>query len=199
MRKKIGLTGGMGSGKSIVAEIFKTLGIPVFNADTIAKKLMEEDIVVHQKIVQLFGADAYHDGKLNRAFLADIVFHDKKKLSQLNNIVHPATIAAASEWMEQQSAPYMIKEAALIFEAGAEKNLDLVIGVFAPEEIRIKRVMERDAISKEQAEARMKNQMDETDKMNLCDHVIINDEKQLIIPQLLSIHQIIMNSTKRIL
>lgn len=199
MRKKVGLTGGMGSGKSIVAEIFKTLGIPVFNADTIAKKLMEEDTAVQQKIIQLFGEDTYHDGKLNRAFLAGIVFHDKKKLTQLNNIVHPATIAAAGDWMEQQTAPYMIKEAALIFEAGAEKYLDLVIGVSAPNEIRIKRVMKRDLISKDQAEARMKNQMDETDKMNLCDHVILNDEKQLIIPQVLKIHQIILNSTKRIL
>ncbi|MEO7210469.1 MAG: dephospho-CoA kinase [Chitinophagaceae bacterium] len=199
MRKKVGLTGGMGSGKSVVAKIFETLGIPVFNADTIAKKLMEEDIVVQQKIVQLFGANTYHDGKLNRAFLAGIVFHDKIKLTQLNNIVHPATIAAAGDWMEQQTAPYMIKEAALIFEAGAEKHLDLVVGVFAPKEIRIKRVMERDKISKEQAEARMKNQMDDIDKMNLCDHVIINDEKQLIIPQVLKIHQIILNSTKRIL
>ncbi len=199
MRKKVGLTGGMGSGKSIVARIFETLGIPVFNADTIAKKLMEEDPVVQQKIVQLFGEDAYHNGKLNRAFLAGIVFHDKKRLTQLNNIVHPATIAAAGVWMNLQTAPYMIKEAALIFEAGAEKNLDLVIGVSAPRVLRIKRVMERDLVSKEQAESRMKNQMDETDKMNLCDHVIINDEKHLIIPQVLKIHQIIMNSTKRIL
>lgn len=199
MRKKVGLTGGMGSGKSIVAKIFETIGIPVFNADTIAKKLMQEDIELKQKITHLFGADTYLDGKLNRAFLAGIVFNDKEKLTLLNSVVHPATLAAARDWMNQQTAPYMVKEAALIFEAGAEKQLDLVIGVSAPKDMRIKRVMERDAICKEQAEARMQNQMDDTEKMNLCDYVIINDEKHLIIPQVLRIHQIIMNSTKRIL
>jgi len=199
MRKKVGLTGGMGSGKSIIAKIFETIGIPVFNADTIAKKLMEEDPELKQKITQLFGADTYLDGKLDRAFLAGIVFNDKEKLALLNNVVHPATLAAASDWMNQQTAPYMVKEAALIFEAGAEKHLDLVIGVSAPKDMRIKRVMERDGIGKEQAEARMQNQMDDTEKMSLCDYVIINDEKHLIIPQVLRIHQTIMNSTKRIL
>ena len=199
MRKKVGLTGGIGSGKSIVAKIFEAIGIPVFNADTIAKKLMEDDAELKQKITHLFGADTYLDGKLNRAFLAGIVFNDKEKLTRLNNVVHPATLAAAKDWMNQQTAPYMVKEAALIFEAGAEKQLDLVIGVSAPKDMRIKRVMERDAIRKEQAEARMQNQMDDTEKMNLCDYVIINDEKHLIIPQVLRIHQIIMNSTKRIL
>ena len=199
MRKKVGLTGGMGSGKSIIAKIFETIGIPVFNADTIAKKLMEQDPELKQKITQLFGTDTYLDGKLNRAFLAGIVFNDKEKLALLNNVVHPATLAAAMDWMNQQTAPYMVKEAALIFEAGAEKQLDLVIGVSAPKDMRMKRVMERDGIGKEQAEARMRNQMDDTEKMSLCDHVIINDEKHLIVPQVLRIHQTIMNSTKRIL
>lgn len=199
MQKKVGLTGGMGSGKSIVAKVFETLGIPVFDADTYAKKILVTDIHIQQKIKQLFGECSYENGQLNKAYLANIVFNDPYKLTQLNNIVHPATIEGANNWMKQQTSPYMIKEAALIFEAGADKHLDIVIGVFAPVEIRIQRVMMRDNIGREHVEARMKNQMDEEEKMKLCNHVIINDEKQLIIPQVLSLHDIILNSTKRIL
>lgn len=199
MKLKAGLTGGIGSGKSLVAKIFETLGIPVFNADMAGKTLMNCDEKIKQQIQQLFGAQAYTNGKVNTAFIAGIVFHDKEKLSRLNHIIHPATIRAADEWMAKQSAPYTIKEAALIFEAGAEKNLDTVIGVYAPKQLRLKRVLERDNISLAQAEARMQHQMDEEKKMRLCHHVLINDEKSLLIPQVLALHQVLLNSTKRIL
>lgn len=199
MQKKVGLTGGIGSGKSIVAKVFETLGIPVFDADAYAKNILISNEEIQQKIIHLFGEQAYENGQLNRAYIANIVFNDPNKLAELNGIVHPATIEGANNWMKKQVTPYMIKEAALIFEAGAEKYLDIVIGVFAPKDIRIQRIMQRDKISKEQAEARMKNQMDDREKMKLCDHVIINDEQQLIIPQVCNIHDIILNSTKRIL
>ncbi|MBS1731017.1 MAG: dephospho-CoA kinase [Bacteroidetes bacterium] len=199
MRKKIGLTGGIGSGKSIVAKIFEILGIPVFNADFMAKKIMNDHADIREKIIQIFGKEIYQRGQLDRAQLAAIVFNDKNKLSQLNSVIHPATIEAADKWMAEQSSPYMIKEAALLFEAGAEKNLDMVIGVYAPMNIRIQRIISRDQMSVEQAEERMKNQMDDQVKMSLCDHVIINDETQFVIPQILRIHQIILNTTKRIL
>ncbi len=185
---KIGLTGGIGSGKSSVAEIFNVLGIPVFYADTQAKLVMENDEQLASSIKSFFGHESYIEGKLNRPFLADLVFNDPYKLEQLNALVHPATIAAANLWMQQQKAPYIIKEAALLFEAGTAANLDFVIGVFAPKPIRIKRVMERDNASREQVLIRMNRQINEDIKMKLYDFVLVNDEQQLLIPQVLSLH-----------
>ena len=186
---KVGITGGIGSGKSTVAHIFETLGIPVYYADAAAKKLMNEDEKLKQQVQQLFGEAAYTSGQLNRAFVAAQVFNNPEKLALLNSIVHPATIADAEKWMQQQSAPYAIKEAALIFESGAQENLDKVIGVFAPKTIRIKRVMDRDGITREEVLARMNKQINETIKMRLCNYVITNDEQQLLIPQVLAVHE----------
>ena len=186
---KVGITGGIGSGKSTVAHIFETLGIPVYYADDAAKKLMNEDEGLKQEVKQLFGDGAYTSGQLNRAFVAAQVFNNPEKLAMLNSIVHPATIADAEKWMRQQSAPYAIKEAALIFESGAQENLDKVICVFAPKAIRIKRVMDRDGITREEVLSRMNKQINETIKMRLCNYVITNDEQQLLIPQVLAVHQ----------
>ena len=186
---KIGITGGIGSGKSTVAHIFETLGIPVYFADEAAKKLMNEDEGLKQQVQQLFGEGAYTSGQLNRAFVAAQVFNNPGKLAMLNSIVHPATIADAEKWMQQQSAPYAIKEAALIFESGAQENLDKVIGVFAPKAIRIKRVMDRNGITREEVLARMNKQINETIKMRLCNYVITNDEQQMLIPQVLNVHK----------
>ena len=186
---KIGLTGGIGSGKSAVAGIFKVLDIPVFDADTAAKQVMEKDVELVLSIQKNFGEGSYKNKKLNREFLANIVFNDQDKLKQLNAIVHPATIAAANKWMDEQVAPYVIKEAALLFEAGSNTNLDYVIGVFAPQPLRIKRVAERDNITNEQVFASMNRQMNEEEKMKLCDFVVFNDEQQLLIPQVLQLHE----------
>ena len=189
---KVGLTGGIGSGKSTVAHIFETLGIPVYYADDAAKKLMNEDEGLKQQVQQLFGDPSYINGQLNRAFVSAQVFNNPEKLATLNSIVHPATIADAEKWMQHQSAPYAIKEAALIFESGAQENLDNVIGVFAPKAIRIKRVMDRDGITREEVLARMNKQINETIKMRLCSYVITNNEQELLIPQVLAVHQALL-------
>jgi dephospho-CoA kinase len=187
--KKIGLTGGIGSGKSTIAHIFEVLNIPVYYADDASKRLLNEDEDLKKRVKIAFGEGAYPDGKLNRKYLSDQVFNDSQKIQLLNSLVHPATIRDASEWMKKQKAPYIIKEAALIFESGADKDLDYVIGVKSPLELRIKRTMNRDTISAEQVHARLDKQMDEAIKLNLCDYVIINDEQHMLIPQVLTLHE----------
>jgi dephospho-CoA kinase len=189
---QIGITGGIGSGKSIIARVFNNLGIPVYNADTAAKRLMEEDEDLKVSITKEFGDAAYKDGKLNRPFISSIVFQDEKKLELLNSLVHPVTIRDASIWMAKQNSPYTIKEAALLFESGSYAQLDYVIGVSAPETLRIQRVMERDHISAEDVQKRMDNQLSESMKMRLCDYVIINDDRQLVIPQVLKVHALLL-------
>jgi dephospho-CoA kinase len=185
---KIGLTGGIGSGKSTVAKVFETLGIPVYFADERAKLLMNENEELKEKIQQTFGTQTYTGGKLDRRQLSGIVFSDAKKLEKLNEFVHPATIKDAEKWMREQTTPYAIKEAALIFESGSQEYLDFVIGIYAPAPLRIQRVMDRDHISKEEVKARMNKQIQEEIKMRLCDFVITNDEQKLLIPQVLEIH-----------
>ena len=187
--KKIGLTGGIGSGKSTVAHVFEVLGIPVYYADAASKRLMNEDEELKNKVKKAFGEDTYINGELNRKFLSDKVFNDSQQISLLNSLVHPATIKDALEWMQIQTAPYVIKEAALIFESGSNKDLDYVIGVKAPVNLRIKRAMARDNISAEQVQARMNKQLDEEAKLYLCDYVIVNDEQQMLIPQVLALHE----------
>ena len=185
---KIGLTGGIGSGKSTVAAIFEVLGAPVFYADEEAKRLMNEDPHIQSAIKQLLGENSYLDGKLDRNFIAKEIFSDAEKLSELNKIVHPVTIAHAAAWMEQRKKPYAIKEAALIFESDSNKHLDFVIGVFRPVEKRIERVMKRDGITQEQVTERINRQMNEEEKMKLCDFVLINDGQTLLIPQVIDLH-----------
>lgn len=195
---KIGLTGGIGSGKTTVSHIFEVLGVPVYYADDAAKKLMNEDEILKQKIIHHFGTQCYNDGKLNRPFLAEIVFSNPENTKLINSIIHPATIADAEKWMQRQEAPYAIKEAALIFEANAEKNLDLIIGVSSTYELRLERVILRDDINKEAVEKRMKNQMDEKEKMERCDFVINNNETELLIPQVIAIHEKLLQNIGRL-
>ena len=184
---KIGLTGGIGSGKSTVAKIFEQLGIPVYYADSAAKRIMNADPILMAELVNSFGSEVYVDGELNRAHLSGIVFNDKKKLDLLNSIVHPATIRDSESWMSSQKAPYAIKEAALIFESGSQDQLDYVIGVSAPESLRIQRAMQRDGLTREAVKERIQNQLSESIKMRLCHFVIRNDEQQLVIPQVIEL------------
>ncbi|MBW0178203.1 dephospho-CoA kinase [Sediminibacterium sp.] len=195
---KIGLTGGIGSGKSTVAGIFRVLGIPVFDADANTRSLMETDSELQTGILSLFGDKAYEDGKLNRKWIADIVFNDPFQLEKLNALVHPATIAAAESWADRQTASYVIKEAALFFEAGSSEGMDYIIGVYAPQHLRINRVMKRDGVSREEVLSRMNKQIQEEIKMRLCDFVILNDDQHLVIPQVLQLHEKFLDEAKEI-
>jgi len=191
MATMIGLTGGIGSGKSVVAKVFATLGIPVFNADDEAKHIMQTSPEIKTKLIEQFGLEIYNEHGLDKEKLASIVFNDPFQLQLLNAIVHPVTIQAAKDWAAKQTTPYVIKEAALIFESGTADGLFKVIGVTAPLSLRTHRVMQRDGITKEQVDARMRNQISDTIKMRLCDYVIENNNQQMVIPQVLEIDKAI--------
>ena len=186
---KIGLTGGIGSGKSTVAKVFQTLGIPIYYADKAAKEIMNTNEALKQQIIHHFGEDIYENKVLNRILLAQKVFNNPSQLNLLNSLVHPPTIQAAEDWFAQQTAPYCIKEAALIFESGSQQNLDFVIGVYTPTALRLQRVMQRDKTTKEEVQQRMDMQIDETIKMRLCDFVVTNNEQELLIPQVMALHE----------
>ena len=186
---RVGLTGGIGSGKSTVAQVFEVLGIPVYYADISAKKLMNEDAELRSGIATIFGKQAYVNNILDRKYISSIVFSDPAKLQQLNALVHPATKKDGEAWMQQQTSPYAIHEAALVFEAKVSDRLDQVIGVSSPIELRIKRAMERDKVSREEVLKRMDQQLAEELKMSKCNFVLINDEQQLLIPQVLELHE----------
>lgn len=185
---KIGVTGGIGSGKSVVCRIFNVLGIPVFDADAEAKRLMTVDSALADAIRTEFGKEAYHsDGTLNRPYMAAQVFSDDERLRILNALVHPVVIRAGEEWAARQEAPYTIKEAALLFESGSFTLNHYTILVSAPVQLRIERVMKRDGITAEQVAARMERQWPEERKRQQADFVIINDGIQAVIPQVLAL------------
>jgi dephospho-CoA kinase len=188
----IGLTGGIGSGKTTVAKVFELLHIPVYYADEASKRLYHTDPLLKAAMVQHFGAAVYKNDQLDKTYLAHLVFNAPDKLELLNSLVHPPTLRDAEKWIASQDAPYIIKEAALLFETGSAGQLDYIIGVTAPVHLRIKRVMDRDAISREQVQHRMDRQMDEVIKMRLCDFIIHNDEQQLVIPQVLHLHEVFL-------
>lgn len=193
---KIGLTGGIGSGKSLVAHIFEVLDIPVYYADVAAKEIMNKDHVLKAEIIEHFGSESYVGGTLNRKYIASKVFENKEQLVVLNSFVHPATIRDAETWMQRQKAPYTIKEAALIFESGSQEHLDYVIGVYAPKSLRILRTMQRDNVTRNEVLRRMNNQINEEIKMRLCDFVIYNDEQKAILPQVLDLHDKLLTIAK---
>ncbi|MEM8528377.1 MAG: dephospho-CoA kinase [Bacteroidota bacterium] len=191
---KIGITGGIGSGKTTVCKIFETLGIPIYYADDRAKQLMTESEELKAQIVEHFGVATYNEaGKINRAHLANIVFNNPDKLLLLNSLVHPAVHQDAEEWHHaQKNAPYTIKEAALLFESGSFRQLDKIICVYAPESARLQRVMQRDDVKEAQVLARMNKQLSDFDKIQLSDFVITNNQQQFLIQQVLKIHQTLL-------
>lgn len=164
------------------------MGIPVYYADQEAKRLMQNNRELIGAITSHFGKAAYSDGKLNRSFLAEIVFQDSVKLELLNSLVHPFTIEDGKNWMKQQQTPYAIKEAALIFESGTHGEFDYIIGVNAPINLRIARTIQRDNQTREQILKRMDKQLDDAIKTKLCDFLLINDEQELLIPQVNALH-----------
>jgi len=187
---KIGITGGIGSGKTTIAKVFELLDIPVFYADDIAKKLMVEDQVLIQQIKTEFGADAYFsDQTLNRKYISNLVFNDPNQLKKLNSFVHPAVFRAFDVWYSQQKAPYVLKEAALLFETNSYQQNHFNILVSSPLPLRIERVMKRDHVAKEQVLERIATQLPEETKQALADFEIQNNEQEFIITQVLKIHE----------
>ncbi|MBK9257342.1 MAG: dephospho-CoA kinase [Saprospiraceae bacterium] len=196
---KVGITGGIGSGKTIVCQIFESIGIPVFYADTEAKKILSSDPAVKKKVKLLLGPKSYHtNGKPDRKFIAGIVFSDAEKLKKLNEIIHPAVGLQSSRWFEQlkDKVNYAIKEAALLVESGSYRELDILIVVSSPVETRIGRVMERDNITKEEVEKRIASQMPESQKNEYADFIILNDESKSLVYQVWAIHQQFLKRTK---
>ena len=174
MPKIIGLTGGIGSGKSRVVEVFTTLGVPCYIADQAAKKLMINNAMVKQQILDLFGEKAYDQNGLNRTYIGELVFKDPQKLKALSAIVHPAVAQDFSEWVSQQDYPYVIKEVAILFETGGYKAVDQSLLITAPKEVRLQRAMQRDQSTKEEVLARMNNQWEDEQRLPLASHVIEN-------------------------
>lgn len=174
MTKVIGLTGGIGSGKTTVAKMFSELGVPVYIADVEAKKLMNRSKVIRRKLITLFGEEAYIDDELNRAFIAKKIFADEVLLKEMNQIVHPKVAAHFKKWLKKQNTGYVIKEAAILFENDSYKELDAIITVTAPLEERIKRVIKRDNTTREKVFAIINNQWEDEKKVALSDYVIEN-------------------------
>ena len=183
----VGLTGGIGSGKSTVASMFSELGVPVYIADTEAKKLMYNP-AVRAKITEAFGEKAYTASGPDNAYIAGIVFKDKEKLAILNGIIHPEVGRHFKKWNEAQKGSYVIKEAAILFESGAYKDCDIIIMVMAPRETRIERVIRRDGVSREAVNNRIENQWDDDKKAELSDYIITNTDIEETRKQVRELH-----------
>jgi dephospho-CoA kinase len=193
---RIGITGGIGSGKTTVTKLFEELGVPVYYTDIEAKRVAQEDPEVVKEIVRVFGTEAYVNGEMDHKRMASIVFYDKEKLEALNNIVHPAAQKHWEEWADNQAIQkthkfqppqYVIREIAILFETGAEKTLDYVIGVEAPEELRIERVIARNGTTREEVLSRIRSQMPEEEKLRKCDFIVLNDGNTDLMPQVLEL------------
>ncbi len=189
---RIGITGGMGSGKSVVCELFRLHGAPVFDADKEAKLLNDTSPRIKEELTRHFGSDLYKEGKLDRQKLATLIFHDKQNLALVNSIIHPVLADQFIKWSkERDSYPFVVIDAAVLFEAGFEQHVDKVITIYAPEAERIERVTRRDGIRKSQVMARMQHQIPEEEKAKRADHVIYNDGQHSLIQQVANILQIL--------
>ena len=181
---KIGITGGIGSGKSVVCEIFRLFGVPVFDADTEAKKLNDTSPTIREKLTQLFGNDLYHSHSLNRQKLASFIFSNSENLCKVNAIIHPEVAMHFEKWAKKQKhVPFAIIESAILFESEFDKLVDKTIAVFAPQDIRIERITKRDNITLSQIKARMNSQISEEEKAKRADFVIVNDNRKSLIEQ----------------
>ncbi|GAB1857768.1 dephospho-CoA kinase [Flavobacteriaceae bacterium MHTCC 0001] len=190
----VGLTGGIGSGKTTVAKEFTALGIPVYIADIEAKQLMNRSKVIKRKLIALFGENAYHNGELNRPYLADVIFNNKSYLEKMNAIVHPKVGRHFEKWALKQDAPYVIKEVAILFENGGNAYCDFTITVTASLNLRIERLLKRDNTSKEKIKAIMDNQWSDEKKVALSSFVITNETLEGMKRQVLDIHQQILKN-----
>jgi len=190
---KLGVTGGIGSGKTSVCRVFNVLGIPVFSADSSAMEIMNSDDSIIMRINSIAGKDMYVNGILDRVRLASLIFNDSKLLEKVNSLVHPIVFDHFKKWEREQSSPYIILEAAILFESGASKLVDLILTVVAPVEERVQRIIRRNNLTREQVRERMNNQIDDVARINKSDYVINNAENDMIIPAVLGIHEDILN------
>jgi len=189
---KLGVTGGIGSGKTSVCRVFDALGVPVFSADREAREIMENDNGIIRRINSIAGKNLYINGGLDRMELAAIIFNDNILLEKVNSLIHPVIFDHFRKWVLEQTAPYVIMEAAILFESGASKFVDKVATVVAPIEQRVERVVQRNKLSREQVMERMRNQMDDEARIKLSDYIIYNSENDMIIPSILNIHDDIL-------
>jgi dephospho-CoA kinase len=189
---KIGITGGIGSGKTTVCKVFETLGIPVFYADAVAKSIMVVDALLISQVTQAFGPLSYfEDGRLNNKHIAGIVFSNPTELAKLNELVHPAVFRAFDKWLETVSTnvPYVLKEAALLFESESYKMCDKSVLVVAPHQLKLERVKVRDSVTEDQVTARMDKQFSDEEKIKLADFILYNNESQSVISQVMKLHE----------
>jgi len=194
---RIGLTGGIGSGKSLVSNVFRHLGMRVYVADTEAKRLMSENVLLIERIKELLGQEAYLDGELNTKFIAGKVFNDTSLLKGLNALVHPAVHEDFRTWSEAlKEQPYVLEEAAILFESGGYRMMDYTVFVKAGKETRMQRVIARDGVSRQDVEARMKNQMEDSEKEKLADFIISNENNSMILSQIVDLHNYFLKLSK---
>jgi len=184
----VGITGGIGSGKTTIANYLNSLGIPLYVADREAKALMNRSKIIKRKLTQLFGNEAYKDGKLNRPYLAKKIFNDKSLLNKMNEIIHPKVASHFKRWLKKQDAPYVLKEAAIIFENNLQANYDYIITVVADEELRIERILKRDDTTRKKIDAIINNQWTDHQKEELADFIVTNNDLDLAKAQALEIH-----------
>mgnify|MGYP001828395483 CR=1 FL=1 len=188
----VGLTGGIGSGKTTVAKLFESLNIPIYIADIEAKLLMNTSKTIRAELIALFGKDAYKSNELNKSFIADKIFNNKAYLDKMNAIVHPKVGAHFKNWLKHQNSPYIIKEVAIIFEHEQQSHYDFIISVIANKEKRLQRVLNRDNSTPEKVLAIMNNQMNDIDKVKLSDFVIVNNDQKTLENQVQKIHETIL-------
>ena len=192
--KIIGLTGGIGSGKTTVCKVFEKLGIPVYYADIQAKLLMTSNSEIKNQLIQRFGEQTYINNELNRKYIAEQIFNNKENLNSINSIVHPVVRNHFKEWTKQQQAPYIINENAILFESGFYKDTNIIISVITPEIIRIKRVVKRDHTTIEAVKSRINNQISDEERVKQSDYIIENNNLKLVLPQVLKIHKDLLRS-----
>lgn len=190
----VGLTGGIGSGKTTVAKIFEFLGVPVYEADAFSKTIIDTDKELQGKLVKLLGEDILAQGKIIRPKMAELIFGNKDLLQKANNLIHPAVGRHFKNWYTDQSFPYVIKEAAILFESGSYTSCDKIVVVAAPKEMRIERVMDRSKMSREEVEARMNNQWPQEQKLEKADYIVTNDLTESVIKQVINIHENIIHA-----
>jgi len=196
---KVGITGGMGSGKSTVCNILKKLGVPVFSSDDVGKMLLNNDDYLKSQIKKKFDSDMYtSSGTIDRERMARLVFNDPNELKKLNELVHPRVKAEFDSWCKKnEKKPYVVKEAAILFETGQHKELDKMVTVFCPKEERIRRIIKRDEVTKESVEKRMLHQYSDAERNALADFIIMNDGNEELLPQVKELHELLLNEYTR--